>query len=354
VGDWKKDLAVRSVSLAARGLWMEMLCAMHDSEQRGCLVHANGRPVTTEQLARMAGCSVDDAGVLLDELLDAGVCSVDERGVVYCRRMVREAGISETRSEVARKGATSRERDESGAFVKNNHSGQQTTSKRPSKTPEAQPANDPAKPEQKPRPSSSSSTASSSSPSGRAGMVLCDSAAPPRPALPGAGEEDEGFRSETRPPEWCDPDTWLVACRLADQIEQADTGEAVVGARCDERAMHLARLLEDSGKPGVTDLGVGNITEAIGALVRDHHQDSALRGILVDLQRFPDGAYPNKVGNRGGASRIEQAWRRMTVRRGSTLTQARARRGGGFTSVGEVIADMGLSHRAPPYPQPDG
>ena len=169
-------------------------------------------------------------------------------------------------------------------------------------------------------------------------MVLCDSA--PRPALPGI--EEQGWRSETRPPEWCEPETWALACRLADQIEQADTGEPVAGARCDERAMHLARLLEDAGKPGVTDLGVGNITEAVQALVRDHVADSTMRSILLNLQRYPDGAYPNKVGLNGGASRIEQAWRRMTVRKGHTLTQARARRGGGFTSIAEVSQSLNL------------
>jgi hypothetical protein len=55
-GDWMKDPALRSVSIAARGLWIDMLCLMHESDRRGYLQHATGKPVTAEQLARMTGC----------------------------------------------------------------------------------------------------------------------------------------------------------------------------------------------------------------------------------------------------------------------------------------------------------
>ncbi len=34
-GDWMKDPALRSVSLEARGLWMDMLCLLFESVRRG-------------------------------------------------------------------------------------------------------------------------------------------------------------------------------------------------------------------------------------------------------------------------------------------------------------------------------
>ena len=44
-GDWFKDPALRSVSLAARGLWIDMLCLMFEGDHRGYLPHATGKPV---------------------------------------------------------------------------------------------------------------------------------------------------------------------------------------------------------------------------------------------------------------------------------------------------------------------
>jgi hypothetical protein len=34
-GDWMKDPALRSVSLEARGLWIDMLCLLFESGRRG-------------------------------------------------------------------------------------------------------------------------------------------------------------------------------------------------------------------------------------------------------------------------------------------------------------------------------
>lgn len=107
-GDWLKDPAVRSVSLAARGLWTDMLCLMHESPRRGYLQHSNGKPVTAEQLARMTGCSTDEVSRLLRELEDAGVFSCTDHGVIYSRRMVRDEKIREIRSRSGRLGAEAR------------------------------------------------------------------------------------------------------------------------------------------------------------------------------------------------------------------------------------------------------
>ena len=88
--DWTADDRLRLVGLAARGLWMDLLCLMHQSPERGYLLTALCGAVTPEQIARAVGDSADAVRELLRELEAAGVFSRDERGVIFCRRMVRE------------------------------------------------------------------------------------------------------------------------------------------------------------------------------------------------------------------------------------------------------------------------
>lgn len=88
-GDWLKDPALRSVSTEARGLWIDMLCLMHEADRKGYL-ELNGQPVTPDQLARMTGCSAARVPHLLQELITSGVCSCTEHGVIYNRRMVKD------------------------------------------------------------------------------------------------------------------------------------------------------------------------------------------------------------------------------------------------------------------------
>ena len=108
-GDWLKDPALRSVSPAARGLWIDLLCLMSESEPRGYLQDANGQPLGHVQIARMTGCPPQTVKRLLEELAVSGVFSIQKvsedsgvfdqilssqtRGVLYSRRMVRDERI---------------------------------------------------------------------------------------------------------------------------------------------------------------------------------------------------------------------------------------------------------------------
>lgn len=102
-GDWLRDPGVRSISFAARGLWTDMLCLMHESDRRGYL-QLNGKPVNAEQLARMTGGSTDDVSRLLQELDDSGVFSRSEHGIIYSRRMVRDERKREKCVEAGKRG----------------------------------------------------------------------------------------------------------------------------------------------------------------------------------------------------------------------------------------------------------
>ena len=96
--DWQADQALRLVSLAARGLWIECMCIMHKAEPYGHLV-VNGRPVTDAQLGVLAGAPPARITEILGELEAAGVFSRTKQGVVFSRRMTRD----EKRASLSRK-----------------------------------------------------------------------------------------------------------------------------------------------------------------------------------------------------------------------------------------------------------
>jgi hypothetical protein len=76
---------------------MELLCLAHDGTPQG-YVTVNGRAATMKQIASVAGCGEKEAAKLTAELEAAGVFSRTTEGVIYSRRMVRDA----TRSEEGR------------------------------------------------------------------------------------------------------------------------------------------------------------------------------------------------------------------------------------------------------------
>lgn len=86
---WRGDQALRAVSLAARGLWIECLCIMHEAKPYGHLL-LNGTAISDGTLASMSGVSVDEVRALMAELRQAGVLGVTAKGVVYSRRMTRD------------------------------------------------------------------------------------------------------------------------------------------------------------------------------------------------------------------------------------------------------------------------
>ena len=87
--DWRSDPALRSCSLAARGLWMEMLGIMHEAAPRGQLL-INGNPPSVDLLASLSGCSVEETSKLLSELEAKGVFSRKRSGIIFSRRMERD------------------------------------------------------------------------------------------------------------------------------------------------------------------------------------------------------------------------------------------------------------------------
>jgi hypothetical protein len=106
-GDIKGDTALQMVSLGAFGLWHKMLYIMHDSDPYGHL-SVKGRVIPQVNLARMCGCTVDELDVLIRELEEHDIFSRTEAGVIYSRRMVRDAKVSERARNNGRKGGNPR------------------------------------------------------------------------------------------------------------------------------------------------------------------------------------------------------------------------------------------------------
>ena len=101
--DWRKDPALSACSLAARGLWIELMCIAHEGGTYGVL-SINGKPMAPVQIARMVGESPAAVVKLLAELEDAGVFSRDEQGCIYSRRMVKDEHVRNVRADAGRLG----------------------------------------------------------------------------------------------------------------------------------------------------------------------------------------------------------------------------------------------------------
>lgn len=123
--DYMKDPGIRILSHHDRGVWVDCLCLMHESEQRGLLM-INGKAMTDAELARALGLPLHDPNPLifaglseyllkqipttdltntLTRLLDVGVASRhEETGALMSRRMVRDEALRQIRTECGRLG----------------------------------------------------------------------------------------------------------------------------------------------------------------------------------------------------------------------------------------------------------
>lgn len=88
--DWRSDPALAMCSEGARLLWLEMLLIMSESDQVGYL-RIKGRTPTPKQIAALTRTDPEMVDERLQELEESGVFSRDKRGVIYSRKMVRDA-----------------------------------------------------------------------------------------------------------------------------------------------------------------------------------------------------------------------------------------------------------------------
>lgn len=96
-GDWLRDTALRSCSMEARGLWIDMICFMHDCTPYGYL-KVNNKIISEDNLGVILGLNLSKIQRLVGELVEAGVCSIDKNNCYYSKRMVEDDKVREKRA----------------------------------------------------------------------------------------------------------------------------------------------------------------------------------------------------------------------------------------------------------------
>lgn len=107
--DWLRDTALRTCSTGARGLWMDMICFMHEGNPYGYLKVGN-KVILSKDLARMVGEDLRLVEEWLDELKEAGVYDIDD-GAICSRRMIRDENLRKIRAEGGKLGGNPKLKD---------------------------------------------------------------------------------------------------------------------------------------------------------------------------------------------------------------------------------------------------
>jgi hypothetical protein len=95
--DWAGDPAVRRLSPAARGVWIDLLALASAGTPTGYVTDRKGRPILLDEIARFTNCPVQELPKLIGEIEEKGVGSRDRTGRLFNRRMVREANLAAKR-----------------------------------------------------------------------------------------------------------------------------------------------------------------------------------------------------------------------------------------------------------------
>lgn len=96
-GDWLRSTDLRSCSVGARGLWIDMICLMHEGYPYGYLKVGN-KVILPSNLSRMVGATLQEVEGWIKELEEANVFSRDKDGCIFSRRMVNDEKIRQSRA----------------------------------------------------------------------------------------------------------------------------------------------------------------------------------------------------------------------------------------------------------------
>lgn len=100
--DWRSEPRLKMVSRAARSLWIDIICLIHESGTGR--LEIDGRNPSDKDLAAILGDNPRTVRKLLSELENAGVFSRDEQQFVISRRIIRDRIKAERDANNGRKG----------------------------------------------------------------------------------------------------------------------------------------------------------------------------------------------------------------------------------------------------------
>lgn len=107
-GDWLRAGSLHRCSPAARGLWVDMLCRMHDSETE-CSLESGGTPWTDAEIVKASSGHPKTLRLALQELIGKGVAKRNENGAIYSGRLERDAATRRARAVSGSKGGSAKE-----------------------------------------------------------------------------------------------------------------------------------------------------------------------------------------------------------------------------------------------------
>lgn len=106
-GDWLKDAALRICSPAARGVWADMLCLLHECPQRGVFRVKKGSKMSRVSIKKLSKSIAGCKPKMIQELVDNGVVYVARKdGALYSKRLVRDELHRRHKAESGRKGGS--------------------------------------------------------------------------------------------------------------------------------------------------------------------------------------------------------------------------------------------------------
>lgn len=299
VGDYKKNVALRSCSLAARGLWAELQMSMWEAPRRGFLEIREGQTPTDSQLCRQVSAFPEELAAAFEELEDAGVIARTKESVIYDPEMIERERLRAARAAGGKKGGNPALKDKGKVGRKVNLDDNQgdkppaTMGKTKGPTLSGQVSSSQL------RPVHGRSKLNGSSGSGA------------RPVDPGGDQPSiYATRSRQEPPEGVPPAHWREACDCADLVEGVEFDVPVRAYQGVERALGFAMLfdyLEGRGRDWDW------VKKTMVCLVANRERTVTTREVLRNLRLFPNGAYPNtSAGGAGPApSQVERVYKEL-------------------------------------------
>ncbi len=98
-GDWLKDPALSMCSPATRGIWMDLLCAIHERNDGGSITGSR------ESLQRLCRCTPAEMNKAINELQATGAANIEIRNefvTIVSRRMKRDQAAKKSANERVR------------------------------------------------------------------------------------------------------------------------------------------------------------------------------------------------------------------------------------------------------------
>jgi hypothetical protein len=96
--DWLGDEAVRRLTPAERGMWIDLLALASVGNPVGYVTDNAGKPLSLDEICRVTNAAdVNEVAELVGRIVQKGAASRDRTGRLFNRRMAREASLSAKR-----------------------------------------------------------------------------------------------------------------------------------------------------------------------------------------------------------------------------------------------------------------